>query len=302
MKKSAVSSGNAKRAPLIGKLVILGVGLIGGSFALALKRHQAVAHVIGVGRTRANLVAARRLGVIDEIATDPAQALKGADLVLLAVPLGQTAAVLAKIAPYLEPQTVVTDAGSAKRAVVTHAQRILGSAFARFVPAHPIAGTEKSGARAAFAELYEGRNLIVTPAPQTNARALRLVTAAWKLAGMKICTMNPDEHDRVFALVSHLPHMLSFALVDQIAGYKDAGALFGYTGSGFRDTVRIAGSSPEMWRDICVTNRTALLAAIDDYVRELKGLRDLIKARNSSAVEARFAMARAARAKWLLPH
>ena len=273
MKKSAVSSGNAKRAPLIGKLVILGVGLIGGSFALALKRHQA-----------------RRLGVIDEIATDPAQALKGADLVLLAVPLGQTAAVLAKIAPYLEPQTVVTDAGSAKRTVVTHAQRILGSAFARFVPAHPIAGTEKSGARAAFAELYEGRNLIVTPAPQTNARALRLVTAAWKLAGMKICTMNPDEHDRVFALV------------DQIAGYKDAGALFGYTGSGFRDTVRIAGSSPEMWRDICVTNRTALLAAIDDYVRELKGLRDLIKARNSSAVEARFAMARAARAKWLLPH
>jgi prephenate dehydrogenase len=141
----------------------------------------------------------------------------------------------------------------------------------------------------------------VTPEPQTGARALKLVTAAWKLAGMRVITMKAAEHDRVFALVSHLPHMLSFALVDQIAGYADAGELFRNTGGGFRDTVRIAGSSPEMWRDICVANRDALLIALDDYLGELERLRGLIEASDGQSLESRFAMARAARAKWLKP-
>jgi prephenate dehydrogenase len=174
------------RPPLIGKLVVFGVGLIGGSFALALKKRRAVAHVVGVGRSRANLLAARRLGIIDEIAADAGTAVKDADLVLLAVPLGQTRAVLAQIAPHLAAHTVVSDAGSTKRDVIAAARRQLGATFARFVPAHPIAGTEKSGAEAAFAELFENRNLIVTPEPETSARALKLVTAAWKLAGMRI--------------------------------------------------------------------------------------------------------------------
>ena len=301
MKRPVTKQRDRRRRQLIGKLAVFGVGLIGGSFALALKKRKAVARVVGLGRNRANLLAARRLGIIDEIATDPATAVADADLVLLAVPLGQTAAVLARIAPHLGPRTVVTDAGSTKRDVVAHARRYLGEAFARFVPAHPIAGTEKSGARAALANLFQARNLIVTPEPQTDARALRLVAAAWKRIGMRVVAMRADEHDRVFALVSHLPHMLSFALLAQIAGYADAGTLFRHTGGGFRDTVRIAGSSPEMWRDICLANRDALLCALDDYMGELKRLRGMIGSRDGEALATLFAAARSARAKWLRP-
>jgi len=291
-----------RRAGSIGKLVIFGVGLIGGSFALALKQKKAVARVVGIGRSRANLLTARRLGIIDDIAADPAVAVKDADLVLLAVPLGQTAAVLAQIAPHLGPQTIVTDAGSTKRDVIAHARRHLGDAFARFVPAHPIAGTEKSGASAAFAGLFEGHNLIVTPEPETSVRAVRRVTAAWKLAGMRVINLRAADHDRIFALVSHLPHVVSFALVGQIAGYADAGTLFRHTGGGFRDTTRIAGSSPEMWRDVCVANRDALLAALDDYLGELERLRGMIEASDGGGLEARFAVARAARTHSIRPN
>ena len=286
--------------PLIGKLVIFGAGLIGGSFALALKRRHAVAHVVGVGRSCANLLAARRLGIIDEIATDPASAVKDADLVLLAVPLGQTRAVLAQIAPHLAPHTVVSDAGSTKRDVIEAARRQLGGAFTRFVPAHPIAGTEKSGARAAFAELFAGCNVILTPESETAPRAVRLVSAAWKLAGMRVITMAAAEHDRMFALVSHLPHLLSFTAVGNIAGYPDAAKLFQHTGGGFRDLTRIAGSSPEMWRDICVANRGAILDALDGYLSDLEAVRGMVEASDEPALEAKFAFARAARAKWLL--
>ena len=299
MKKIKTKRRVARRRA-IGKLVIFGVGLIGGSFALALKREKAVERVVGVGRSRANLLAARRLGVIDEIVTEPAAAVKDADLVLIAVPLGQTAAVLAQIAPHLNAQTIVTDVGSTKRDVIGHARRYLGDAFARFVPAHPIAGTEKSGARAAFAGLFAGHRLIVTPEPETDVRAVRKVTAAWKRAGMRVIAMRAADHDRVFALVSHLPHVLSFALVEQIAGYADASTLFGHTGGGFRDSTRIAGSSPEMWRDVCLANRDALLCALDDHLSELERLRGMIEASDGQGLEARFAKARAARAKWLL--
>ena len=266
------------RRPLVGKLVIFGVGLIGGSLALALKKRHAVARVVGVGRSRANMLAARRLGIIDEIATDSALAVQDADLVLLAVPLGQTAAVLAQIAPHLGPRTIVTDAGSTKRDVIAHARKYLGASFARFVPAHPIAGTEKSGARAAFTTLFNDHKLIVTPEPETDARAVSRVSAMWKLAGMRVTTMRAADHDRVYALVSHLPHVLAFALVGQIARYADAAALFGHTGGGFRDSTRIAGSSPEMWRDVCLANRDALLAALDDCLDELELLRGMIEA------------------------
>lgn len=291
----------ATRQPLIGKLVVFGVGLIGGSFALALKKHRAVARVVGVGRSRANLLAARRLGIVDEIATDPALAVKDANLVLLAVPLGQTRAVLAQIAQHLASHTVISDAGSTKRDVIDSARRQLGAAFARFVPAHPIAGTENSGAQAAFPELFAGRNLIVTPEPETAASALKLVTTAWKLTGMNIVTMRAAAHDRMFALVSHLPHLLSFTAVGNIAGYPDAANLFRHTGGGFRDLTRIAGSSPEMWRDICVANRDVLLDALDSYLSDLEAVRGMVEASDGAAMEAKFALARAARAKWLKP-
>ncbi|HYK12892.1 MAG TPA: prephenate dehydrogenase/arogenate dehydrogenase family protein [Burkholderiales bacterium] len=289
------------RPPLIGKLVVFGVGLIGGSFALALKKRRAVAHVLGVGRSRANLLAARRLGIIDEIATDAGAAVKDADLVLLAVPLGQTRAVLAQIAPHLAAHTVVSDAGSTKRDVIAAARRQLGATFARFVPAHPIAGTEKSGAEAAFAELFENRNLIVTPEPETSARALKLVTAAWKLAGMRILSMDAARHDRMFALVSHLPHLLSFTAVGNIAGYPDAAQLFQHIGGGFRDLTRIAGSSPEMWRDICIANRDTILAALDGYLSDLEAVRGMVEASDGPGLGVKFAVARNARAKWIKP-
>ena len=295
-RRDVVCNGGRK----LGKLVIFGVGLIGGSLALALRRRKAVAHVVGVGRSRANLLAARRLGIIDEIATAPALAVRDADLVLLAVPLGQTAAVLAQIAPHLATKTIVTDAGSTKRDVIAHARKYLGAAFAQFVPAHPIAGTEKSGAHSAFAELFEGHKLILTPEPETETRAVSKVTAMRKLVGMRVIMMRAADHDRVFALVSHLPHVLAFALVGQLAGYSDAATLFTHTGGGFRDSTRIAGSSPEMWRDVCLANRDALLAALDDYLEELERLRGMIDASDGQGLEARFAAARAARAKWLL--
>jgi len=289
------------RPPLIGKLVVFGVGLIGGSFALALKKRRAVAHVVGVGRSRANLLAARRLGIIDEIAADAGTAVKDADLVLLAVPLGQTRAVLAQIAPHLAAHTVVSDAGSTKRDVIAAARRQLGATFARFVPAHPIAGTEKSGAEAAFAELFENRNLIVTPEPETSARALKLVTAAWKLAGMRILSMDAAKHDRMFALVSHLPHLLSFTAVGNIADYPDAARLFQHIGGGFRDLTRIAGSSPEMWRDICIANRDPILAALDGYLSDLEAVRGMVEASDGQGLAMKFSTARNARAKWIKP-
>ena len=302
MKKiKTVARKSRGRPPLIGKLVVFGVGLIGGSFALALKKRRAVAHVVGVGRSRANLLAARRLGIIDEIATDAGAAVKDADLVLLAVPLGQTRAVLAQIAPHLAAHTVVSDAGSTKRDVITAARRQLGATFARFVPAHPIAGTEKSGAEAAFAELFENRNLIVTPEPETSARALKLVTAAWKLAGMRILSMDAAKHDRMFALVSHLPHLLSFTAVGNIADYPDAARLFQHIGGGFRDLTRIAGSSPEMWRDICIANRDPILAALDGYLSDLEAVRGMVEASDGQGLAMKFSTARNARAKWIKP-
>ena len=301
MKKRTVKNRRVARkigAPKqrIGKLVIFGVGLIGGSFALALKQKRAVGHVVGVGRTRANLLAARRLGIIDEIATDAAAAVRDADLVLLAVPLAQNAAVLAQIAPHIGPRTIVTDAGSTKRDIIAQARRHLGAKFSRFVPAHPIAGTEKSGARAAFAELFREHELIVTAEPDTDPRAIAKVAAAWRVAGMRINRMDAAAHDRMFALVSHLPHVVASALVGQVAGYPDARTLLAHSGGGFRDSTRIAGSSPEMWRDVCLSNRDALLPALDDYIAEFERLRGMLAANDGAGLEARFSAARTARA------
>lgn len=284
----------------INKLVIIGVGLIGASFALALKRTRAVKHVVGVGRTRANLSAARRLKVIDEIQSDPARAVRDADLVLLATPVGQMAAVMAAVAPYLPPRAVVTDGGSTKRDVIACARRFLGANFRRFVPAHPIAGTEQSGAAAGFAELYRDRCVVLTPQAETDADAVRLVKRAWTSCGARVITLGAEEHDAIFAAVSHLPHVVAFALVNSLAQRRDARRVLGFSGGGLRDTVRIAGSSPEMWADICVANRDVLLAALDDYEDALEEARGAIEQGDSEALKRLFERARAAREKWLL--
>ncbi|MPZ46176.1 MAG: prephenate dehydrogenase/arogenate dehydrogenase family protein [Betaproteobacteria bacterium] len=285
--------------PLIGKLAIYGVGLIGGSFALALKAAGAVGKVVGQGRSRANLDLALEAGAIDAVARDDRDAVADADLVLLAMPVGQMTPVMRRIAPWLGAHTVVTDAGSTKRDVIALACEHLHASAARFVPAHPIAGAERSGAGAARAELFRDRHLILTPIAGNDPQAVALVRRAWEIAGMRVSSMDAQRHDEVLAAVSHLPHVLSYALVHELAGRADAEHLFALAAGGFRDFTRIAGSSPEMWRDICVSNRDLLLEELARYRAELERLAALLQAADGPGLEALFSAARDARNRWL---
>ncbi len=243
---------------MFNKVVIFGVGLIGGSFALALKRTGAVREVVGVGRRRATLERAQGLGIIDSIGD--ASAVQGADLVLLAAPVAQTESLLRDMAPYLQAGTVVTDAGSTKSDVVAAARKALGDKIACFVPGHPIAGREQNGPEAALADLYVGKKVVITALPENDGADVQAVEHAWQQCGAVIHRLTAETHDAVFAAVSHLPHLLAYALVDDIASRDNQALLFQYAASGFRDFTRIAGSSPEMWRDIALANRSALLA------------------------------------------
>lgn len=291
-------AGTAK--PRIRRLVVIGVGLIGGSFALALKKARCVTTVVGVGRTRKNLNAALKLGVIDEIGRDAASAVSNADFVFLGTPVGQMAEVMAQIAPHLPPGCVVTDGGSTKQDVIAYARRFLGAHYARFVPSHPIAGTELSGAAAAFPELFAGRKVILAPQQGTSPAAVRRVRAAWLACKADIVKLEAREHDEIFAAVSHLPHVVAYALVSMLAQRRNAPRLLGMSGGGLRDTVRIAGSSPEMWRDICIANRDALLELLDAYLDELEAARSAIAEADGAALQTMFEHARAARARWLV--
>ncbi|MDR3391633.1 MAG: prephenate dehydrogenase/arogenate dehydrogenase family protein [Sulfuriferula sp.] len=283
----------------VNKLALFGVGLIGGSLALALKQAGAVSEVVGVGRSTANLEEAVKRGIIDRIAADPADAVRDADIVLLAVPVGQMAAIMQAIAPHLSAHTIVTDAGSTKQDVVALMQTHLAAHTASCVPAHPIAGAELSGAAAARADLYQSRNVVLTPLADTHADALARVTAMWQTCGARISAMSAAEHDAIFAAVSHLPHLLAYALVDMVAQRDNADQLFGFAASGFRDFTRIAGSSPEMWRDIALANQTALLAELDAYQAQLSGLREALANLDSTALSEVFSRARQARQDWL---
>jgi prephenate dehydrogenase len=284
----------------IGKLVVIGTGLIGGSFALALKRARAVGRVTGVGRTRRNLAEALKRKLIDEASQDAARAVRDADLVLLATPVGQMPAVMTEIAPQLPDHAVITDGGSTKRDVVECGRRFLGRHFVRFVPGHPIAGTEKSGATAAFPALFAQRNVILTPQPETRASATRLVRRAWQACGARVLELDAARHDEILAAVSHLPHVIAFALVNLLARQREPARLFGLSAGGLRDTVRIAGSSPEMWADICGANRDALLAVLEDYENELGQMRAAIESADTSELRRMFERARRAREKWLV--
>lgn len=283
---------------LINKLVVCGVGLIGGSFALALRKAGVVRRIVGIGRSQASLQRACELGVIDEAATSWAEALDGADFVLLATPVGQMDAVMAAMAPHLGPDTIVTDAGSTKRDVIEAIYRHLGARLANFVPAHPIAGAELSGVDAAFPTLFTGRKVVMTPLPENEPSATLRVREAWEACGAVIHDMPPHDHDRVFAAVSHLPHLLAFGLVHDLAGRANAEQLFGFAASGFRDFTRVAGSNPEMWRDISIANRQALLAELDEYLAELAYLRALLLSGDGERLEQHFTEARDARNAW----
>jgi prephenate dehydrogenase len=281
------------------KVVIVGVGLIGGSFALGLKAAGAVDRVVGLGRSAQALARARELGIIDEAAASPQDAMRGADLVLLAAPVAQTGPILAALLPWLEPQTIVTDAGSTKSDVVAAARAALGDRVKQFVPGHPIAGRESNGPDAAIPDLYRGKKTVLAPLAENTPEAIDKVAAAWRTCGAIIHVLTPQEHDKVFAAVSHLPHLLAYALVDDIANKPHADLLFQYAASGFRDFTRIAGSSPEMWRDISIANRDALLGELDAYLAQLTHLRARLAAADGTALEATYANAQRARRAWI---
>lgn len=283
---------------MLNKIAIFGVGLIGGSFALALKKAQVVREIVGVGRSAEAMTRALELGLIDTIATLPAEAVAGADLVLIAAPVAQTGAILASIEPHLQAGTVVTDAGSTKSDVVQAARQVLGVKIAQFVPGHPIAGRESNGPDAAIAHLYVGKKVVLTPLAENPAEHVARVANAWEACGAMIHQLTPEEHDSVFAAVSHLPHLLAYALVDDIANKPHADLLFQFAASGFRDFTRIAASSPEMWRDISLANQTALLRELDAYMEQLTRMRAMLAASDGVAMEAIYANAQQARQSW----
>jgi prephenate dehydrogenase len=278
------------------KLAVIGVGLIGGSFALALKQAKAVSHVVGVGRNAANLKTALERGIIDSTAPDVAAAARNADLVLVATPVGQYPAVFAALK---ESKALITDGGSTKRDVVAAARKALGKSIGRFVPAHPIAGAEKSGAGAASADLFRGKRVVLTPLRENRRAAVEQVESMWKACGAHVSRMDPEEHDAVLATVSHLPHVLAYALVHNVAQRNNSEQLFSFAAGGFRDFTRIASSHPEMWRDICVANRDRLLQELKSYANELGSIRKLIQKGDAAGLEKLFAAAREARNKWI---
>jgi prephenate dehydrogenase len=283
--------------PQFKKIVIFGVGLIGGSFALALRRAGAVGDVVGFGRSASNLQQALQLGIIDRIGKDIAE-VHDADLVLLATPVGQMAGLMARIAPHLGAHTLITDGGSTKSDVVRDAYAHLGSKVGRFVPAHPVAGAEQSGAAAAGADLYMGKKVVLTPLPENSAQSVERVQAAWQICGATIHRLTHAEHDAVFAAVSHLPHLLSFALVHDLAQRDNRDLLLSFAASGFRDFTRIAGSSPEMWRDICLANRAALLKELQTYIAELNRMSIALAAGDATQLEQTFSTASELRTGW----
>jgi prephenate dehydrogenase len=280
------------------KVIIFGVGLIGGSFSLALKKANAVGEVVGFGRSAATLNQAIELGILDRIGQDVALEVSDADLVLLATPVGQMSELMTRIAPHLGKHTLVTDGGSTKGDVVAAVRAHLGNRVAQFIPAHPIAGAEKSGAAAALADLYVGKKVVLTPMPENSAEAVARVRLAWELCGAVVSELTPQQHDEVFAAVSHLPHMLSFALVHDLARRDNRDQLLSFAASGFRDFTRIAASSPEMWRDICLANREALLDELGRYMQELEVLHEALAEHDADKLDEVFSLARSVRSAW----
>ncbi len=286
--------------PAISKLVVIGTGLIGGSFAMALRNARLVKYIVGIGRSPGNMQCAIERGIIDEQSSDFSSALSGADFVLLAVPVKQTARVMQQMAPHLETGTLISDAGSTKEKVVLAARTHLRTHLDRFVPAHPIAGTEFSGAEAADPGLFYDKPVILTPLQENSRQAVDRVAAIWQHCGARISMMQADRHDQILAAISHLPHMLAFSLMHHIRlqGGENPMEMLHLAGSSLNDMTRIAASSPEMWHDICLDNRAALLAQIDAYQRELSNLHQMLINEDGVALQKLFSDARHTRRIW----
>lgn len=280
---------------MIERLCVIGVGLIGGSLARALRAAGQVGEIVGSSRDVAHLQEAVDLGVIDRFETDPARAVQGADMVFVAVPLGAMGQVFAAINGSLAAGAVVTDGGSAKSGVVADVRRAVGETPSWFVPGHPIAGTEQSGVAASFAELYQGRRVIITPLAETDRRAVGRVRVMWEAAGAVVREMDLVHHDEILAATSHLPHVLAFALVESLARMSEQREIFEYAAGGFRDFTRIASSDPVMWRDICLANGEAILGMIDRFEQDIATLTRAIRTGDGERLLTIFADAKAAR-------
>jgi prephenate dehydrogenase len=273
---------------LVKRLAVIGVGLIGGSFARVLREKGAVAEVVGIGRGEANLRRGVELGVLDSYSLDAREGVRGADLVFVATPVCSIPSVVAEIAPHLAPGCIVTDGGSVKEFVVSACESLM-PAGTFFVGGHPIAGTEHSGVEASFSTLYQGKRCIVTPTDKTDPEALAKVVKLWEIAGSNVPLMDPVKHDRIVAAISHLPHMVAYSLVNAVDGYdRFGGELLSFSAGGFRDFTRIASSDPVMWRDIALTNRDAILETMDFFAGYLERLRTLVETGDGDGLKAFF--------------
>ena len=283
----------------IGTLAVIGVGLIGGSLARALRAAGKVKQIVGCGRGKANLDEAVALGVIDRSTHDIAEAVRDADVVFLSVPLGAMRGAFAAMRDSLPATALITDGGSAKGSVVADCRAAAPELLARFVPGHPIAGTENNGVAASFAELYQNRRVILTPLAENDAASVVRVREMWQACGAEVTEMPVQHHDEVLAATSHLPHMLAFGLVDMLARLKENDEVFRYAAGGFRDFTRIASSNPVMWRDICIANRQALGPMLAAFADEMNELAARIGAADGDALLAIFERAKAARDRYV---
>jgi prephenate dehydrogenase len=282
-----------------GTLAVIGVGLIGGSLARALRAAKQVDEIVGCGRSAANLEQAVELGVIDRYTHDIAAATEHADLVFLATPLGAMRGAFAALAESLPPHALVTDGGSAKGSVVADCRAVAPALLPRFVPGHPIAGTENNGVAASFVELYQNRRVILTPLAENSVNDVARIRAMWQACGADVTEMSVAHHDEVLAATSHLPHMLAFGLVDMLARMKENDEIFRYAAGGFRDFTRIASSNPVMWRDICLANRDALGPMLAAFAEEMNELAVSINEADSDRLLAIFEQAKAARDRYV---
>jgi prephenate dehydrogenase len=274
------------------RVTVLGVGLIGASLALAMKEKSICGHVAGYGRTEGNLLKAKERGIIDSFELDPGKACEGADLVVFATPPGRFASLAREVRDSLKEGALVMDVGSVKGGLVQEMEGLMPRG-ARFVGCHPIAGSERSGIEASRADLFRGARCIITKTESTDGDALREVSALWEVLGSEVTVMDPEEHDRVYALVSHVPHLLAYALVNTVAEMD--GEYIKYAGQGFKDATRIAASSPDIWRDICMLNRENLLHFIELFKDNIDRLGQHLRSGEAEALESAFARAKALR-------
>lgn len=278
---------------------IIGMGLIGGSIARSLRKHQQVTHIIAYDRDTQALQTALELGVIDEIAADIKQAAQ-ADVIMLAVPMGAMRSVLQDLQPHLGKELVLTDAGSSKQSFIDDVISVFGTMPANIVPGHPIAGTEKSGVENALDDLFEKRRVILTPEDNCDAEAFALVKSLWQGIGAEVETMSARHHDEVLAATSHVPHLLAYALVDCLGTMNERVEIFKFAAGGFRDFTRIASSDPIMWKDICVNNEKAIISVLERLEKELHGLKQHLQNDNGEALEKVFRRAKSLRDQFVV--